>query len=535
MKLQGRSSHPGTRTKKAIASLLLGICLPLTPSLAAAQETRAAESASTWPALADVAEPGPRRFETKHAGVFGGKRIAYTAVVDETILKDAAGKPATSVFNTSFVANSRAGAAKRPVIFVFNGGPGSASNTLLFGAFGPKRMASFTTAAQADPATPLVDNRASVLDVADLVFIDPPETGFGRPLPGSDPKSFRSIDGDSYAVGQFILHWLTTNGRLASPKYLAGESYGTLRSVVLARDLARATPKIELDGLILISQAITYNGTSGAGVIRRAPDPLRPVNRLPDVAALAWYHGKIDNRSQTLAEAIDKMKLFARTEYAGALLLGNRLDEAGRRRIAARLAELTGIPATYYLDNNLRISDLRSVLLRDEGKNLDQFDGRETEPAGEAVPDRERDWDAIVLGLTENMMRYAANDLKVSGLDRYRSIVPDPYGFEDTWTYLQPPAMSLDLVLAEQMRLQPRLRVMVPMGIFDTTSSPSATEAMLSQMDIPADRVTLRYYPGGHMLYSDVPGLEAFTADVRAFVAGQPLASGKIPDVASPR
>ena len=526
--MMGRRSHLGLCA--AMAAAILAPPLAAQPSGAPAP----AATASTWPALTDVAVAGPRRFEKDHVGTFNGQKIAYRSVVAETILKDADGHPASSVFNTSFIARGRGASASRPVLFVYNGGPGGASNALMLGAFGPKRMASFTPADLANPATPLIANRYSILDVTDLVFIDPPETGYGRPLAGTDPKIFRSIDGDSFAVGQVILQWLRENGRTASPIYLAGESYGTLRSVVLARDLARATPRIELSGIVLISQAITYNGASGAGVIQRPPDPLRPITRLPDAAAMAWYHGKIDNKRQTLPEAVEKLRKFARTDYAEAILLGNRLDEAGRRRTAARLAELTGIPADYYLANNLRLADLRGELLRDRGLVLDQFDGRETEPAGTQIPDRDRDWDAVVLGLTENFMAYAAADLGVKGLERYRSIVPDPYGFEDSWQYLKPPAASLDLVLAEQLRTQKKLRVFVPMGIFDTTSSASNTEAMLSQLDIPTDRVALRYYPGGHMLYSDEAGLAAFNEDMRHFLRGEPLASGAIPEVRAP-
>src|SRR5262249_45089401 len=145
-------------------------------------------------------------------------------------------------------------------IFIYNGGPGCASSFLHFGAFGPKRMASVSDEAIANPSTAVVDNPHTVLDVADLVFIDPPDTGFSRRLDATPPRLFLSIDGDSFAVGQMILHWLSSNGRLDSPVYLAGESYGTLRNVALARDLAKATPKIHLQGIVMISQAITYNG-----------------------------------------------------------------------------------------------------------------------------------------------------------------------------------------------------------------------------------------------------------------------------------
>jgi carboxypeptidase C (cathepsin A) len=485
---------------------------------------------STWPAPALTAEAGPRKFVTRHKGIFNGRKLAYRASVVETIVKNPAGIPAASMFTFAYTAEHVQDPQSRPVIFVFNGGPGGASNSLHFGAFGPKRMASFTGAAQADPKTPLIDNPYTVLDVADLVFIDPPDTGFSRMLAGVPPGLFHSVDGDSYVIAELIAAWLKDNDRLGSPKFLAGESYGTLRAVALARDLAAAKPGIALDGLVLISQAITYSGTYG-NAWRRGANPVAAINRIPDMAALAWYYGKIDNKGQTLKEAVEKARVFARTEYAPALLAGNRLDPDGRQHIAQRLAELTSIPAPYYLSHNLRVDDYRKELLRDEGKVLTQFDGRETEPAASSVPDEQRDWNAAFLGLTENMNTYASKVLKVKGLGSYFTLVADPYAYDDHWKYIEPPAPLLNAVLAEQMHANPKLRLLVTQGIFDATSSMGSTELTLAQLDVPRERIVLAYYPGGHMLYSDLSGLMQFTADIRAFVTNQPVRSEQFPDV----
>jgi carboxypeptidase C (cathepsin A) len=479
-------------------------------------------SKSTWPAMTQSADTGPRVFVSEHRGVFNGKKVSYRATVAETIIKDPSGNAVASMFTFAYTAKGVKEPTSRPVLFVFNGGPGGASVALHFGALGPKRMEKFTGPAQADPNTRLIDNPYTVLDVADLVFIDPVDTGYSQLLPGAKAGLFHSVDGDSYAITELIVHWLSANGRLGSPKYLLGESYGSLRAVALTRDLAAATPKVDVDGIVLVSQAIRYNGPSSLSGPHDL-NPLRAITRLPDVAALAWYHGKIDNKGQTVQEAMEKARVFARTGYAEALLLGNRLDEAGRARIAARLAALTGLSTDYLLAHNLRVGDYRHELLRDRGLVLTQFDGREVEPASTSVPDEKRDWTAAMLGLTENMNRYAAADLRVKGLGGYRSLVPDPYGYEEGWTYIVPPAPPLDIVLTEQIRSNPQLRVMVTQGIFDTTSSLGSTEELFSQLDIPPGRVTIAYYPGGHMLYSDLAGLKKFTADVRAFVTPQPL------------
>lgn len=519
--------HATGKWLTAIA-LTFSSCL-VGPNVAAQPAAMAAQpSKSTWPALTLLAEAGPRRFTADQQGTFNGRKLRYRATLEETILKDRDGKPASSIFTTSFVAVDGATVAPRPVMFIFNGGPGGASNMLMFGAFGPKRLKRFDSAAQADPAISTQDNPFAPLDSADLVFIDPPETGFGRPLPGADPKTFRSNDGDSFAVGQFILHWLDANKRLQSPVYLAGESYGASRAVMLARDLLAATPSVKVDGLILISQALTYNGPTTFGV-RRLPDPMRAITRLHDVTALAWHHGLIDNKSQTLEQAIAAARAFEQGDYATALIRGNRMSDDERKAIAQQLQRHSGLPASYFLANNLRVQNVRRDLLASKGLALGQFDGRETESAGAVVPDENRDWTKAVLGLTTAMQRYADDVIKVKGLPPYLTLVPDPYGFEETWGYIAPPGPALDVVLEEQMRANPKLRVMIPQGVFDTTSSMGSTEALFAQMNISRERFAISYYPGGHMLYSDVDGMKAFNADVRAFIGGADLNNRPFP------
>jgi carboxypeptidase C (cathepsin A) len=511
-------------TGKLLTTIALAFSASLVPTYVAAQPaaTVAQPSKSSWPALTLSAEAGPRRFSADQQGIFNGRRIGYRVTLEETILKDRNGKPASSIFTTSFVAIDGAPAGPRPVMFIFNGGPGGASNMLMFGAFGPKRLKRFDSAAQADPKITTVDNSFAPLDAADLVFIDPPETGFGRPLSGADLKTFRSNDGDSFAVGQFILRWLDAHQRFQSPVYIAGESYGASRAVMLARDLLAASPSVQVDGLILISQALSYNGPTSFGV-KHLPDPMRAITRLHDVTALAWYHGLIDNESQTLEQAIRAAKAFEQGSYATSLIRGNRLSEGERIAIARQLQQHSGLAAGYFLANNLRVQNVRRDLLAPKGLALGQFDGRETEAAGLVVSDESRDWSKAVLGLTTTMQRYATDVLKVKDLPPYLSIVPDPYGFEETWSYIAPPQPALDVVLEEQMRANPTLRVMVPQGVFDTTSSMGATEALFAQMNIARDRFAIRYYAGGHMLYSDEEGMQAFNADVRAFIGGAKL------------
>lgn len=475
-------------------------------------------SPSSWPLLTNQAVDGPRKFSKSHRGTFGGIKLKYHSTVAETIVKGPDGKPAASAFTLALTVDARS-PSTRPVLFIYNGGPGGSSSTLFFGALGPYRIEPFTDAAMADPAVRYVPNPLTILDAADLVFIDPPDTGFSRRLPDTPPRLFLSIDGDSFAVGQIIQHWLSANGRLSSPVYLVGESYGTLRNVALARDLARSSTAVQLHGLVMISQAIRYNGPAELMQLR-FPDPLRAIVRLPDATALAWYHGKIDNQHQTLGEAIEKARTFARTDYASALLLGNKLGSEERGRVAEKLAEFSGVPAEYYLAHDLRIPNLRKELLKTEGLALAQFDGRQTEPLEGLPEDKDRDWDKAFLGLDTASNNVFEHEFGVHGLGRYVGLVHDPYGYEEGWTYVVPPAPTLDVVLTDAMRANTALRLLVPQGLFDTTSSMGSTVSMFQQLDIPAGRVAVTYYAGGHMVYADPDSLKKFMSDLRIFVSG---------------
>jgi carboxypeptidase C (cathepsin A) len=473
------------------------------------------------PNVATAGEPGSRRFVTDHEGVFNGVKVAYRAVLEETIVKAPDGKPAASLFNFSYTKRDLSNPEQRPVLFVFNGGPGASSNILHLGAFGPKRLAAFNGPARADSTTPLVPNQYTVLDVADVVMVDPPETGFSRLLPGVPDSTFRSVDMDSYAIAQFIARWLRDNNRLNSPMYIVGESYGSLRAVALVRELAHATPKIDAAGLILIGHAIDF----GAGAAR-LPDLIRPNGYLPGFAALAWYHGKIENRRQTVQEAIEKARVFARTEWASAVIQGNRISDAERRRVANRLQELTGVSAQFYLDHDLVVipAEFNRELLRAEGKMIAGNDGREVvdaPAAGDAGRGRGgRGGQAPTrTGMTANMEKYL-NELAVSGLGAY---VGSASG--RGWNYGPPSEPSLIRVLGDLMRNNPKLRLFVAQGYFDTTTEIGQSENTMARVKFPDDRSRVQwgYYAGGHMLYSDELSLRQFTDDVRKFLASRPL------------
>lgn len=509
------------RTGVALCAALM--LTPLDTLPVAAQERAASPGDwSSWPIETLHAEAGPRRFVTHHRGTFGGQVVTYDATVGETIVKDRDGKPAASLFTIDYVRKNTTSSVARPVVFIYNGGPGGGSSYLQLGAFGPMKMARFDAQAQADPATPLVDNPDTILDVADLVFIDPPETGFSRLLPGVDPQTFRSNDADSAACVQLIRRWLEDHGRTGAPVFLVGESFGTHRNIHVGRDLERLKSHVRLAGMVMVSGPVP--ASTGPD-----PEPMDAVNRVIDVSAWSWYYGLIDNRTQSLAQAVDKARAFALGPYIRALLLGNRQGEAEKADIASQLATLTGLSADYYLNNNLVIRAPATDLLKSEGKMLSLFDIRYTEPAETAPSDEERDWDAMMWGVDQNMERFATERLKVKGLGDYYTLAPGAAKWD--WTYI-PNAARL-ASLSRQMRENPALRILVGVGIYDRAASMGADENALARMGAKG-QATLTYYAAGHMLYSDPPGQKAFLRDVRAFVQGQAVPGGVIPATLAP-
>ncbi len=221
-------------------------------------------------------------------------------MVAETVVEDPGAVPAADLYSFSYVAEETGNTAARPVMFIFNGGPGASSVFLHLCSLGPRVLRDCTPAGTANPATPLVDNPASPLGVADLVFIDPTDTGWSHTLPGVSPGQFHSVDGDSDEVTALIVWWLRKHGRLGSPVYVYGESYGSMRGVAVVRDLARSNPKVVVTGLMLGGFAITFGRGNGT------PDPIWDALRLPTAASMAWHYGKIDNKHQTWEQAVDQ-------------------------------------------------------------------------------------------------------------------------------------------------------------------------------------------------------------------------------------
>ena len=477
----------------------------------------AAAFAAAGPALAQAAaSAGPS--VTRHRGVFNGRRVEYTATVDETLIANPDGKPTARFVTTSYVART-ADPAKRPVLFAFNGGPSSSSATLHMVALGPRRIAVPQDPKAPIGTVPVVDNTATVLDVADLVFIDPAETGFSRILPDGKRETFYSVEGDAQSVSDFVVAWCKANGRDTSPKYVLGESYGTLRAAVMAGQLAKVMP---LDGVFLFGQAVNMIETS-----QRAKNVVSYATNLTALAAIASYHGRADLGGRSMSALVDHAYDWGMGEYVQALLKGYDLPEPERRRIAGKLQALTGISANYYLAHDLQITKTAFLreLLKDKNQVLGMYDARYV---GDAAPPGQRTADPfakVIAAIQPAMLDHYAKVLRVAlPVADYRGQAPGA----QAWTWdgtLGPGGPFLDFDyqarINDAFAANPRFRLMIGTGIYDLTTTVGPARYLVTKSNWPRDRVSQRQYEGGHMAYTHEPSLKVFTDDIRALVRGE--------------
>ncbi|MDP5102975.1 MAG: peptidase S10, partial [Erythrobacter sp.] len=385
-----------------------------------ANPTAAQDMAASKMDAAKPAAPTPQSRSRDLVGTFGGQRVAYRATIADTILTSDDGKPEAVIVTTSYIKTPADPA--RPVFFIYNGGPGSGSVWLQMGAFGPKRVA-IPSDARDDgaPPYPLLDNPDSLLDVADLVFIDPPGTGFSHLTQGTDPKKYYGLRQDGRAVAKVIRLWLNDNARWSSPKFLGGESYGTTRTAMVADELEGSTfNDVGLNGLILISTILDFAA--------REPTPgneMAYVVTLPNMAAAAYFHGKAS--APSVEAIVAEARQFAIGPFASALLKGQDLPADERAAVRKELSRLTGLSETYLDQANLRVTDQRfyKELLRDRGQTIGRLDARYTgtdyDSAGE-TPDNDPSFYGIDAGYTAAINSWARETLGYATDRQYQAI-----------------------------------------------------------------------------------------------------------------
>jgi len=460
--------------------------------------------------VAAAEEPAPA--VSAHKGVFNAQPVTYQAHVEAWRVSPGEGEPSGQIITTSYV-RTDAPAGPRPVIFLFNGGPGASTTPLHFGAFGPKRRLGEGAEQR------MVDNPDSPLDAADLVFIDPVGTGYSRPLTDGAGQAFWTPTGDALSVKAVIADWLKAHGREASPRYVLGQSYGTTRAALIAHHGA----DLNLDGVLLFA------------LVAQPPGFEMPyVTTLPSFAASAWSHGRIPREGRSAQDVYDAAVEFARTDYVRALIAGASLPQEEKRAVAQAMSALIGLPSDFILEKDLRLSraDFYLNLLKDEGLRTGQLDARATRPLD--APAQRPPYDDPGLNyIPPRPAGEITGQLPVSaaGLSAVESYFKEHLGFATAETY---EALNLEVNsawtwgqgedeanqrLAEAMVANPKLRVFWAAGLFDLTTPAYAGRYMLDQAGVPAERLTAALFASGHSVFVDPEGLTRLSTAVRTFVA----------------
>ncbi|MFH6603124.1 S10 family peptidase [Maribacter algicola] len=467
--------------------------------------------------------PRAKSFVTSHQGIFGGKTINYTATAKETFLIDKKGDSIASFWSVAYTKTPIGDVRKRPVTFVFNGGPGSASMWLHMGFFGPKVVKVDSDAKQDDGAAPynLVKNEHGLLDLTDLVFIDPVGTGYSRLVGKGKDKDFYGLKEDVDSFAQFIRKWVTDNERWFSPKYLAGESYGTTRAAYLGKALEGSGQNMALNGMILISQALDYAGSTSIH-----HNMTSYITYLPSMAATAWYHKKA-GQGKTLEDFVEECRQFTYDAYTAALYKGNLLDDSEKNAIAEKLSYFTGLDKKYILYSDLRIlmGRFQKKLLEDKGLAIGRLDGRFMGDEADKVSESPHLGDAasyqISSAYTAALNHYFASELNIK-MDR--PYITSGGGSGWRWRtvpdsqYWEPMPVNTAPYLGETMRRNPAMKVMVASGYYDLITPFFDAEYTFARNGIVTDRVKMTYYEAGHMMYTHEPDLIKLSNDIREFL-----------------
>lgn len=454
---------------------------------------------------------------SKHSITVGGKTLNYTATTGTMPIKSATGEIEALLFYMAYTLDGTTNKAKRPLLFSFNGGPGSASVWLHLGALGPKRVKMLDDGALPPAPYQLVDNEGTWLDETDLVFIDPVGTGYSRAARPDLAQRFNGVRGDIQSVGEFIRMYLTRNERWTSPLYLAGESYGTFRAAGLAGALI--DQGIAFNGVCLISTILNYQT-----VLDTQGNDLPHVLMLPTYAATAWYHKKLGAEYGSLDKAVAEARAWAGGGYADALLKGDRLTAAERKAAVEKTAKLTGLSPQYVDESDLRLPLPRfnRELLRDRKLMVGRLDSRLTGPAPRDAGDSyqfDPSNSAIRPPYTALFNQYVREELGYKTDATYYILG----GGIQPWQYSQNRFEDTSDALRNAFAKNPHMKVFVAYGYYDMATPFYAAEYTLNHMGLPLNlrgNFTHKYYEAGHMMYIHKPSLVQLKKDAAEFIRG---------------
>ncbi|MEO5712528.1 MAG: peptidase S10 [Luteolibacter sp.] len=447
-----------------------------------------------------------------------GQKVPYRVSTGKLQLKQDDGKARASIFHVSYVRTDVKDPATRPVMFAFNGGPGSSAVWLHIGVLGPKivKLPGDGTSAPMPPAR-VADNPLSILDVCDLVFVDPVSTGYSRAEKDTKPGDFHGLDEDIESVGDFIRRWVSEHDRWASPKYLLGESYGGIRVAGLSNHL-QSRYGMNLNGVVLLSSLLDFSTLQPAQGNDLAYEVF-----LPSLTGAAHFHKKIQGDRDAL---VKECKEFAFGEYAAALLKGSALDQASRTALGAKLEKFTGIDAATCMAHDLRIDStfFRAELLRKEGKVIGRFDARVAWDATDKsapVPDYDPSYSLAYGAFSTAMLDYLGRDLGYKEDQPYEILT----GKVQPWRWNSSnEVVNLSERLAAAMRDNPHLKVLVMGGYTDLATPPeSVAYSVRHLLDLPENvrgNIQSASFDGGHMFYLNPPDLIKTRAELVKFIQG---------------
>jgi carboxypeptidase C (cathepsin A) len=503
-----------------MAILCLGPSLDLGASESAPVAPPAMDDGGAGPPVAEVAHT------TSHLLKFGDKSVAYSATAGTLTLRADDGEPTASMFYIAYTVAPAKDAPQRPVTFLFNGGPGSASLWLNIGGFGPLRAQTATPHATSPAPYTFEANKGTLLDKTDLVFLDAIGTGYSRVLGKTPYSRFWSVDGDVDAFTRAIVRYIEINKRWNSPKFLFGESYGTTRAAAVAYKLH--VQDIDLNGVILQSTILNF-ARSQPGMDEYY------IDSLPTFAAAAWVHGRAADAPTDENAFLDQVRTFARGPYAAALAKGDLISQQEEDTVAQQTSRYVGVSVEYLKRAHLRIEmeSFRKELLHDRGLIIGRFDSRFSGPdpgtSGQYDPATD---DPATAGVNGAYLAAFRNQLSVdlgyttalSYRALYNAVIEPQWDMHHKAPGIDDPLTTPDtaLDLAAVMGANPRLLVLSLNGLYDMSTPFFGTEFDLSHMLLPADlrkNITIKYYRSGHQTYADADALVLMKRDLDQFYA----------------
>ena len=470
--------------------------------------------------------PAAIKSVTKHSIVIGGKTVSYTATAGALILKNDKDEPIALYGYTAYTKDGETDATKRPVTFSYNGGPGSSSMWLHLGIMGPRRVVVNDPENSPQPPYKMEDNANSILDISDVVMIDPVGTGLSHAVGKAKNKDFWGVDQDIKSVSQFIKQYTNDNDRWNSPKYLLGESYGTMRSAGVA-DYLQENMGIAVNGIILVSVVLDLRTLTF-----QQGDDISYVMHLPTYAATAWYHNKVANKPTSLEGFLKDVRAFAGGEYNNALMKGDQLTDAEKMNVLNKLSAYTGLSKDFLTKANLRISEpqFTQELLREDHLTVGRLDSRYKNINQDLLSEYssfDPQSTAISPAYIAMFMNYYYGELKVDKSNSYHTSAYSAEGFDWDWKHNKnggagdPVTPNTAVDLAEAMSHNPNLKILVLNGYYDLATPFYGTEYTFDHMGLEKklkQNIIFKYYEAGHMMYILPSAAAAFKKDVAGFI-----------------